>query len=88
LQINVIPLKAYPNPVKSLLVVEFYKEEAEPAIIEIFELNGTIKETIYIDEDPGYKKLEINTCKYKAGTYNYRIKDGPANVLSGMFIKE
>jgi len=88
LLINVIPLKAYPNPVRLIVNIEFYKEKTESATIEIFDLNGTIKETILEDGEPGYKKIEIGTGKYKPGIYSYRIKDGPDIVLSGSFIKE
>ena len=79
-------IKVFPIPAKELVNIEFLLEQNEPLIMEIMDLEGVICQSLNIEGIDGINKATIVTNRYKAGIYNYRIRNGGDIIAKGKFI--
>ncbi|MGI6719244.1 MAG: C10 family peptidase [Bacteroidales bacterium] len=66
-------IKAYPNPAKDIVTIEFDNNESENLEIEMYDITGAILYKDTFDSKGLYTK-EINISKFPAGIYFINIK--------------
>jgi hypothetical protein len=67
-------LKVYPNPANTYIIIEWNLLSLTDAIINIYDMNGQVLESIQPNNYHSYSIL--NTKKYSSGIYLCRISNG------------
>ena len=66
-----IKTKAYPNPFKESLTIEYDLIDNRNGLLEIFNMNGQKMESFDIDNN--FNNVQLDASKYQSGNYYYTI---------------
>ena len=85
---QLLKLKAFPNPAKEFVMLDYSLQEKGDVIIEIYNMQGLLVERINQGlQPPGIYKYRFNTNHLTAGTYICRVQQNNQSVTQKIIVK-
>jgi len=85
---QLLKLKAFPNPAKDYVMLDYSLHEKGNVVIEIYNMQGLLIERINQGlQPPGDYNYRINTQHLAAGTYICRVQQNNESVTQKIIVK-
>ena len=85
---QLLKLKAFPNPAKEHVMLDYSLHEKGHVMVEIYNMQGLMIERVNQGlQHPGDYNYRINTQKLAAGTYICRVQQNKQSVTQKIIVK-
>jgi hypothetical protein len=72
-------LNVFPNPTSGITNVTFETEDVNSTTLNIYNSIGKLVESLPLQNNVTFQKIELNTQNYEAGIYNIQINIGESS---------